>query len=147
MKSSKKSPGTSSPPTPGYSGKPLAAKIGVKPGMRIVARHAPDEFEAWLGPLPEDTTLTARITSGADIAIVFATQFSVLKKELPKLIDHAGDRGMIWIAWPKKASKVPTDLDENIVREFGLTTGWVDVKVCAISEVWSGHKFLRRRAT
>jgi hypothetical protein len=78
---------------------------------------------------------------------VFATQFAVLKKELPKLIDNAGDRGMIWIAWPKKASKVPTDLDENVVREFGLTTGWVDVKVCAVSEVWSGHKFLRRRAT
>lgn len=132
--------------TPGYSGKPLAAKLGLAAGQRVVTRHAPDELADWLGSLPERVTLCDRPGKNTDLAVVFVTKKAVLAKEFGKLAGYAAPKGMIWVCWPKKSANVPSDLDENIVREVGLAEGWVDVKVCAVSEVWSGLKFLRRKA-
>ena len=126
----------------GYSGKPLAEKIGLKPGMKVYVDKDPDRGpdDLDLGGHP----LSQRLPKLADCILHFTTDRSRLEKRFPTLIDHTVTNGMVWICWPKKASKVPTDLDENVVRDLGLELGVVDVKVCAVDEVWSGLKFVRR---
>ncbi len=126
----------------GYSATPLLKKLGIKPGHRCLVHNEPAAYWDWLSPLPEEVHVAAR--GEADFIHLFTQtrkdfekQFTVLKKRLKK-------DGMLWVSWPKKASKVPTDLDENIIRDFGLNNGLVDVKVCAVDEVWSGLKFMYR---
>jgi hypothetical protein len=122
----------------GYSGKPLAEKVGIKPGMRLYVENGPDDLD--LGAHPR----SARLPKAADCILFFTKDRANLEKRFPTLTDHTVTDGMIWICWPKKASKVPTDLDENVVRQIGLDAGVVDVKVAAVDEVWSGLKFVRR---
>jgi hypothetical protein len=122
----------------GYSGKPLAEKIGLKAGMKLYVESGPDDLD--LGAHPR----SARLPRETDCTLFFTTDRARLEKRLPTLIDHTVPNGMIWICWPKKASKVPTTLDENLVRQIGLDAGVVDVKVAAVDEVWSGLKFVRR---
>lgn len=130
----------------GYSGKPLVDKLGIKGGHAVALLSAPPGFDATLGTLPGDVTVRRR-AGEADVALLFARDAADLKKRFAPTAATLRPGGMLWIAWPKKTSGVATDLTENVVRELGLAAGLVDVKVCAIDEVWSGLKFVRRRTT
>jgi len=121
----------------GYSGTPLPQKIGVKPGHVVFLDGAPVEL---------GLDGVTRLPRQFDIALTFHDRNATLTRRFPQLIARMTTAGMIWVCWPKKASKVPTDLDENVVRDLGLELGVVDVKVAAIDEVWSGLKFVRRLA-
>ena len=126
----------------GYSGTPLPAKLGLKPGMRFVALNAPPNLDVLLAGAP-DLQRLARVAS-FESALAFATSERALSAHFAKLAPKLLDAGMIWIAWPKKTSGVATELTEDIVRRIGLAVGLVDVKVCAIDATWSGLKFVRR---
>ena len=131
--------------TAGYSRRTLAEKLGIKPGIRVVALGAPPTYAALLGRLPEGATLAARLPASSDFIHRFARRRRDLA-DLGRLARALSDQGTLWISWPKQASGVETDLNENVVRELGLKQGLVDVKVCAIDDVWSGLKFVRRVA-
>lgn len=128
----------------GYSGTPLAKKLGIKPGVVVVALGAPPDYPALLGPIPEGVELTDELPASAAFVHVFRTKRFVLEAELPDLKAALEPNGILWISWPKKAAKVATDLDGNVVRRLGLDVGLVDVKVCAVDETWSGLKFVYR---
>ncbi|HLD95000.1 MAG TPA: hypothetical protein VI703_12425 [Anaerolineales bacterium] len=131
--------------TAGYSGTPLVTKLGIKPGLRICILHSPDNYPKTLGPLP-DVKLLRRLPEDRSLDFIhyFTKQRKSLVKDFPRLAGALNWTGTLWISWPKGASKVSTDLSENIVREVGLDLGLVDVKVAAIDEVWSGLKFVHR---
>jgi hypothetical protein len=122
----------------GYSGKPLAAKLGIKPGLKVYVDRAPAALD-----LGTDEVVT-RLPKQADIIITFHENRARLDKRMAVLIEHTAVNGMIWVCWPKRASGMQTDLNENVVREIGLAAGVVDVKVAAIDETWSGLKLVRR---
>jgi len=128
----------------GYSGTPLVQKIGIKPGHRLVLRNQPPSFLRGLGKLPEGVAATERLNGAADVVVYFTEKRAALERDFPTLAAKLQPAGMLWIAWPKKASGRPTDLTEDVVRETGLGFGLVDVKVCAIDETWSGLKFVIR---
>lgn len=129
----------------GYSGKPLAAKLGIQPGHRVVLDNAPAGFV--IDGLPAPVHLVTRPgRSVHDVIVVFCPDRSRLARRLPALLPRTATAGMIWVAWPKRSSGLATDLDENGVRELALPLGIVDVKVCAIDDVWSGLKLVRRMA-
>ena len=127
----------------GYSGTPLEKKLGIKDDHIVFLDHPPAGFE-----LAAPTT--TRLPKQAAITLTFHTSERALERRLPTLIEHTEQAGMIWVCWPKKAAVkaglVASDLDENVVRDLGLAAGVVDVKVCAVDEVWSGLKFVRRLA-
>jgi len=129
---------------PGYSGTPLPKKLGIKAGFRASLQHAPaavlDELNAELA----GCTIIDDGKTPLDFAMVFMKSKSALAKEFKRISKLLAPAGMFWVSWPKKSSGVATDLDENIIREIGLAAGLVDVKVCAVTEVWSGLKFVRR---
>ena len=129
--------------TSGYSGKPLAAKLGIKPEHLVLLDNAPDGFT--IEGLPAGTTVARRASgSSYDVVLMFCPDRSRLTKRLPVLLEKTVTAGMIWAAWPKRSSGVATDLDENGIRELALPLGVVDVKVCAIDATWSGLKLVRR---
>jgi len=134
----------------GYSGKPLIAKLGLKPGGRLLALDAPDHYAALVEPLPEGASLRLkpfdRAEPGADIVHAFFRTRAELDARAAPLIALPAAGGMIWVSWPKKSLPLFRDLTENGLREVLLPTGWVDVKVAAVDADWSGLKFLRRRA-
>jgi hypothetical protein len=123
----------------GYSGTPLERKLGVKPDQVVFLDGAPQT-------LALDAPITRRLPKHLDLSLTFHTSAARLARRMPQLIERTSQAGMIWVCWPKKAARVETDLDENVVRQIGLDAGLVDVKVCAIDEVWSGLKFVRRLA-
>jgi hypothetical protein len=129
----------------GYSGTPLAKKLGIRAEMVIAAPGAPSEFPALLEPLPERVTWKRQLRPPLDLAVAFFTARADVTKRWPSLTAAAGPQGVVWVAWPKKASGVATDLTEDAFRELLLPTGWVDVKVCAIDDTWSGLKFVLRK--
>ena len=134
----------------GYSGTPLVKKIGIKPGHRLAIFNPPKGFEKELAPLPDGVVNSEK--APVDVIILFAANQSVLEKNLSKLAGKLAPEGMLWVAWPKTSSGVPTDLKEGLVQKTGLASGLVDIKVCAVNEVWSGLKFVipvkdRKRAT
>lgn len=128
----------------GYSGKPLAQKLGVKPGIRLVILNAPPGYEATLGKLPDGVEHATEFSGQFDFIHFFTTERTSLEEVFPNLKAGLRQTGMLWVSWPKKASKIPTDLDENIIRDIGLRNGLVDVKVAAVDERWSGLKFVYR---
>ena len=129
----------------GYSGTPLAKKLGFKQGFRTGLVSPPNGFQKELAPLPNDVSLSVGgLVKPLDLIILFADSQKRLKTEFLKLARKLTQNGMLWIAWPKKASGVTTDLSENLIRDIGLGAGLVDVKVCAINDVWSGLKFVYR---
>lgn len=128
----------------GYSETPLSKKLGLKEGLTAFILNAPHEYFNWLAPLPASITIKKRIGPSLDFVHIFSTNSQVFQENFLKARDHLKPTGMMWISWPKKTSKVPTDLDENVIRNFGLANGMVDVKVCAVNEVWSGLKFVFR---
>jgi hypothetical protein len=128
----------------GYSGTPLPKKLGIKPNQRIALVHAPSDFPKLLGPLPGNTTIAKRLNGPFDLIVLFVDREQMLAKEFPTLAKKLVNNGMIWIAWPKKSSGVATDLVFEKVQRIGLDCGLVDVKICAVDEVWSGLKFVIR---
>jgi hypothetical protein len=129
----------------GYSGTALPRKLGFKPGMRVAFVGAPDDFAALLGDLPDGVRVLARPAPQLDLAVLFARERRELERRLPGLHAKLATAGMIWVAWPKRASKVTTDMTEDVVRDVALPRGLVDVKVCAIDDTWSGLKLVIRR--
>lgn len=129
----------------GYSGTPLVRKLGIAAGARAAWLDAPDGFPALLGELPDGVRVKDSLRGGVDVAVCFVTARAVLARRIPVLRRAIAPAGMAWIAWPKRASGVPTDVTEDVVRELALPTGLVDVKVCAIDETWSGLKLVVRK--
>lgn len=129
-------------PMAGYSKRTLVEKLGIRPGARVAIAGAPDAYEAVLGPLPEGVEHS--LDPPLDFVHVFAVERAVLERLFLKMKPKLAADGMLWASWPKKAAKVPTDLDENVVRRIGLDQGLVDVKVAAVDDVWSGLKFVYR---
>ena len=131
--------------TAGYSGTPLPRKLGIKPGHRVALLGAPDGFEAHtLGELPDGVGVVRRAGGEADVIVSFHTSRAELERRLPALRAMMEPAAGLWIAWPKRASKVPTDMTEDVVREIALPTGLVDNKVCAIDATWSGLRLVIR---
>ena len=128
----------------GYSETPLLKKLGIKPGWKLCALHSPPEYFDWLGAIPDTATVETRLHAELDFIHLFVKDLKTFEKEFLVCKKNLKKGGMLWVSWPKKSSKVPTDLDENIIRDYGLKTGMVDVKVCVVSEVWSGLKFVFR---
>jgi len=129
----------------GYSGTPLARKLGVTEGSRLALLAAPVGFDEELDPLPDSVTVLRRLAPGLDVAVLFVTERRELERRFPAVAKAVFPAGGFWVAWPKRASKVPTDLTEDVLREVGLPQGLVDNKVCAVTEVWSGLRFVWRR--
>jgi len=128
----------------GYSSTPLLKKLGVKENAVMFVYNAPKEYFDWLSPLPKGVSVKSRAMGEMDLIHVFTPELSVFKKQFLECKKHLKKDGMLWISWPKKSSKIKTDLDENVIRNFGLANGLVDVKVCAVDDVWSGLKFVIR---
>ena len=126
----------------GYSGTPLSKKLGIKPGFKCVVIGEPHKYFDWLSPMPDGVVF--KKSSEIDFIHVFTTTFKDFSKQFLANKKLLKKDGMMWISWPKKSAKVPTDLDENIIRDFGLDNGLVDVKVCAVDDTWSGLKFVYR---
>jgi len=129
---------------PGYSGTPLPKKLGIKDGFRIRLLNEPADVRTKLEPAISACSVAGQSESDLDFVLLFTQSKTHLSKEFKRLSRLLTPPGMLWISWPKKSSGVATDLDENKVREIGLAAGLVDVKVCAVSDVWSGLKFVRR---
>ena len=134
-----------SPGTAGYSGTPLAKKLGIVVGSRICARNAPPMYGKWLAPLPPEVTFENRISAATDIVHIFCDRKAALKAELVRTRASIRDSAAIWVSWPKKASKLRTDITEDTVRALALPMGLVEIKVCAVSEIWSGLKLVIRK--
>jgi predicted deacylase len=126
----------------GYSETPLLKKLGIAPGARMLVRQEPEDYWDWISPLPEGVEVKTRVAGTLDFVHLFVTTEAAFKKEVIQLKKVLEQNGMIWISWPKKSSKVPTDLTEDVIRNFALKNGLVDVKVCAVDEVWSGLKLV-----
>ena len=131
----------------GNSATPLLKKLGIAANSRVVARHAPDDYARWLAPLPAGVVFESAVSAATDIVHLFARDRASLKAELKALRAAIRPDGVVWVSWPKKTSKLPTDITDNAIRELALPLGFVDVKVCAVSEVWSGLKLVIRKGT
>ena len=129
----------------GYSGTPLATKLGIKPGHRISFISAPDRFPELIGDLPTDVSVKSRLRGPLDVIVFFTESRAQLERRLPALHRAMDPAAGLWIAWPKRSSGVATDLTEDTVRELGLSNRLVDNKVCAIDETWSGLRLVIRR--
>ena len=128
----------------GYSKRTLVEELGIRPSTKVVALNAPPMYPLLLGALPAGASLHSRLPAASGFIHKFARTRDDLAADFPRLARALTDDGTMWISWPKRASKLETDLTEDIVREVGLKEGLVDVKVCAVDEVWSGLKFVRR---
>jgi hypothetical protein len=132
--------------TVGYSGTPLQRKLGIKPGMSIALLNAPPDIDTVLGELPDGVTTSRRLIGHRDLVLIFITRQVDLASRLASLTAAIAPNGMIWVAWPKRASKIDTDMTEDVIRDIVLpSSGLVDVKVCAIDQVWSGLKLVIRK--
>ena len=128
----------------GYSGTPLAKKIGIKEGSRVALVNAPKDFQFEPKELPDNVEFVKGSTKSLDIILCFVTTERALAKDFSRLAARLTANGMIWIAWPKKSSGVATDLSFERVQRIGLDAGLVDVKICAVDDTWSGLKFVYR---
>src|SRR5580698_6733660 len=128
---------------PGYSGTPLPKKLGIKAGFRVQMANAPADVRAELREALAECTV-AKQGDALDFAMLFSKSRAELTREFSRITKQLAPAGMLWVSWPKKSSGVATDVDENVVRGIGLDAGLVDVKVCAVTEAWSGLKFVRR---
>ena len=131
-------------PTSGYSGKSLAQKLGIRENDRIVVLGEPPEYAELIGPLP-GVERAQRVSDAVDLVHVFATKGADLERRLKSLRDSVRPDATVWVSWPKRSSKVPTDVREDTIRDVALPLGFVDIKVCAVSDVWSGLKLVVRK--
>jgi hypothetical protein len=129
----------------GYSGTPLPKKLGIGADVRFGVRNPPDGFDEAFGEMPVGATRATRIAAPLDVVVSFHRQTAELLKAWPALCKAVAPNGAVWIGWPKKSSGLPTDITENRLRDELLPTGWVDTKVCAIDDTWSGLRFVLRK--
>lgn len=129
----------------GYSGTPLARKLGIGPGAVVCALEAPAHYRGLLAPLPEGVRFVSKVSAAATLVHAFAVDRARLDGTLRECRAAIAPDAAVWVSWPKKASKVPTDITEDTVRELALPLGFVDVKVCAVDETWSGLKLVIRK--
>jgi Protein of unknown function (DUF3052) len=129
----------------GYSGTPLAQKLGIRAGARLFVHDAPANYPELLAPLPEGVRTVARIDLETDVIHLFATRQSDLTALLQRALNSMRPDAAVWVSWPKKAAGVPSDISEDAIRALALPTGLVDIKVCAVDETWSGLKLVLRR--
>ena len=129
----------------GYSRTPLARKLGIKEGARLALLDAPDGLDDELAPLPDGVRVLRRLAAGLDVAVLFVTERRRLEQRFDAVADAIYPAGGFWVAWPKKASKVATDLTEDVLRDVALPKGLVDNKVCAVTDVWSGLRLVWRK--
>lgn len=132
--------------TAGYSGTPLVRKLGIKAGMRCAVLNPPSNYWELLPGLPDDLTIIDDSDASADFIHLFVREREGLSDRLRRLRGSIAPDGMVWVSWPKRAAKIPTDLKEDVIREDALAAGLVDVKVCAVDDVWSGLKLVIRRS-
>jgi hypothetical protein len=132
-------------PTTGYSGTPLTKKLGFKECSLVLLIDAPKDYAQLVAPMPTGVQFISRPNRNVDIAHVFVSRRSTLSKHLSQLRETLDVRASIWVSWPKKAAKVPTDITEDTIREVALPLGFVDIKVCAVTDVWSGLKLVLRK--
>jgi hypothetical protein len=130
----------------GYSRTPLAKKLGITAGRTVVAVGAPRNYRTLLAPLPADVRFATAVDAGTDVVHVFATERRELADRLARLVSTIRPDAAVWVSWPKKASGVATTLTEDVIREIALPLGFVDVKVCAVDDIWSGLKLVIRKA-
>lgn len=131
--------------TAGYSGTPLAQKLGFERGMRVWFHHMPDSVRAEIDAEGLNIDVQASASDGLQAAHIFMTECECLKRELAALRSLLAPNGFVWVSWPKKAAKVQTDITENVIRDVALPLGLVDVKVCAVDDIWSGLKLVIRK--
>jgi hypothetical protein len=129
----------------GYSETPLPQKLGIKPGLMVVTINAPANYRRLLGQIPDSVTFSERLKSGSSFVHLFTSRRSEMQKKMSILRDKISDNGAIWVSWPKKSSGISTDVTEDVIREIALPLGFVDIKVCAVDETWSGLKLMIRR--
>jgi hypothetical protein len=129
----------------GYSGTPLPQKLGIKEGFTLCVRGAPKKYSDIVAPLPKDVRMVSKVTPAVDLVHIFSKEGAKLDKELTSVRKSLRDDAMIWVSWPKKSSGVATDIVEDSVREIAFPLGLVDIKVCAVDEVWSGLKLVVRK--
>jgi hypothetical protein len=129
---------------PGYSGTPLPKKLGIKDGFSVCLVAAPSEVTTELKSALAGCKIARDGKVPLDFAMIFTKSESELNREFKQVAKQLVPAGMLWVSWPKKSSGVTTDLNDNVVREIGLKAGLVDVKVCAVTDIWSGLKFVRR---
>ena len=129
----------------GYSGTPLPKKLGITEGKRFAVRSAPTGFAATLGELPPGAEWKGQVRPGLDVVVAFFTERADLASKWATLTAAVAPNGTVWVAWPKRTSGVPTDITEDVLRDELLPSGWVDNKVCAIDDTWSGLRFALRR--
>lgn len=132
-------------PAVGYSGTPLARKLGIAEGCRLLVVNPPQDYAALLAPMPDGVAFESRLCARTDVVHVFAESRAALAGDLARLRTGIRADAAIWVSWPKKASKVATDVTEDTIREIALPLGLVDIKVCAVSQVWSGLKLVIRK--
>ncbi|HUF26430.1 MAG TPA: DUF3052 domain-containing protein [Gemmatimonadaceae bacterium] len=129
----------------GYSGTPLIRKLGIKEGSRVLAIGEPPEYARILGDLPSGASFVRRANPTVDLAHLFAVRRADLARHLKKLRASLRSDAVVWVSWPKKSARVPTDITEDVIRDVALPMGFVDVKVCAVTDVWSGLKLVVRK--
>ena len=129
----------------GYSGTPLIKKLGIGPSAKVAVFDKPADYEELLGELPEGASLGVKIDKTTTLVHLFATERESLTEKLKTFRVKLGEAVPVWVSWPKRSAKVPTDITEDTIREVALPLGYVDIKVCAVSEVWSGLKLVVRR--
>lgn len=129
----------------GYSGTPLAQKLGIKAGQNVVTIGAPAGYRKLLSPLPEKVSFTTEVTAGSAFVHLFVSDRKTLERELKRLRKRIADSGVLWVSWPKKSSGLASDVTEDVIREVALPLGLVDIKVCAVDQTWSGLKLMVRR--
>jgi hypothetical protein len=129
----------------GYSGTPLQSKLGIRAGFAVYVKDAPADYRKLLEPLPEDVAFVSRISRTTDLVHVFSARKAELATFLKTCRSKLPPTAVLWVSWPKKSAKVPTDITEDTIRELALPLGFVDVKVCAVTEVWSGLKLVVRK--
>lgn len=128
----------------GYSNTPLPRKLGIKEGFKVAFLNPPEGYGRTLGKLPPNVVLVEQPHGSFDIIQFFTRRKAELESRFATLKESLSQNGALWVSWPKRSSRVDTDLNENLVREIGLNSGLVDVKICAVDETWSGLKFVRR---
>ncbi|OAI39082.1 hypothetical protein AYO40_06105 [Planctomycetaceae bacterium SCGC AG-212-D15] len=129
----------------GYSGTPTAQKLGIKPGSCVFVQGAPSAYEELLGPIPTGVQMQDAVNASTDIVHLFADSKAELARALQRSLQHMRPDAALWVSWPKKVSKVPTDITEDTIRELAFPLGLVDIKVCAVNDVWSGLKLVIRK--
>jgi hypothetical protein len=130
----------------GYSGTPLAQKLGIRAGSRVYLHEPPEHYARLVAPLPEGVEMVERLDAETDLVHVFALRRTALRAVLRRALKRLRPDAAIWVSWPKKSSGVPTDITEDVIREVALPLTLVDIKVCAVDEVWSGLKLVIRRS-